>query len=86
MAVQLLLCGVLPPELVQYCLQRDELISYVFKWTSSHGRAKAGRPARTYIQQLYADMGCSPDDRLEAVDDWEEWQEMVRDICADGAT
>ena len=30
----------------------DELISDVLLWTSSHGRAKAGRPARTYMQQL----------------------------------
>ena len=28
----------------------------------SHGRAKAGRPARTYIQQLCADTGCSLED------------------------
>ena len=33
---------------------RDELISNILLWTSSHGRAKAGRPARTYIQQLCA--------------------------------
>ena len=29
---------------------RDELISDVFLWTPSHGRAKAGRPAWTYIR------------------------------------
>ena len=28
---------------------RDELISDVLLWTTSYGRAKAGRPARTYI-------------------------------------
>ena len=33
----------------------------------SYGRAKAGRPARTYIQQLYKDMGCSSEDLAEAV-------------------
>ena len=27
----------------------DELISDVLQWTPSHGREKAGRPARTYI-------------------------------------
>ena len=27
---------------------RDELISDVLLWTPTHGRAKAGRPARTY--------------------------------------
>ena len=30
----------------------DELISDVLYWTPTYGRAKAGRPARTYIQQL----------------------------------
>ena len=29
-------------------------------WTPSHGRAKVGRPARTSIQQLCVDTGCSP--------------------------
>ena len=33
----------------------DELIRDIFSWTPLHGRAKAGRPARTYIQQLCAD-------------------------------
>ena len=36
---------------------KDELISDVLLWTPSHGRAKAGRPARTYIQQLCANTG-----------------------------
>ena len=31
---------------------RDELIIDIIPWTSSHGQANAGRPARTYIQQL----------------------------------
>ena len=35
---------------------RDELISDVL-WTPSYGQAKAGWPARTYIQQLSEDMG-----------------------------
>ena len=30
---------------------RDELIRDVLLWTPTHGRAKAGRPARAYIQQ-----------------------------------
>ena len=33
-----------------YWRSKDELISDVLLWTPSHGRAKAGRPARTYIQ------------------------------------
>ena len=47
---------------------RDKLVSDVDLWTPSHGRAKSGRPAITYIQQLRADTGCSPEDMLKAMD------------------
>ena len=40
-----------------YWRSRDELISDVLLWTPSHGQAKAGPPAWTYIQQLCADKG-----------------------------
>ena len=65
---------------------RDELISDVFLWTPTYGRAKAGRPARTYIQQLCDDTGCSPEDLPEAMNDREKWRERVRDIRASGTT
>ena len=65
---------------------REKLISDVLLWTPSHDWAKAGQPAQTYIQQLCVDMGCSPEDLPEAMDNREGWQERVRDICADGAT
>ena len=65
---------------------RDELISDVLLWTPLHGRAEAGRPARTYIQQVCEDTGCSPGDLPEAMNDKEEWRERVRDIRADGTT
>ena len=65
---------------------KDKLISNVLLWTPSHGQAKARRPARTYTQQLCVDMGCSPEDLLEAMDDGEGWRERVRDIHADSAT
>ena len=65
---------------------RDELISDVFIWTTTYGRDKAGRPARTYIQQLYEDTGCSPEDQAEAMNDREKWRERVRDIRAGGTT
>ena len=48
--------------------------------------AKAIWPARTYIQQLCADTGCSLEDLPEAMDDRERWQERVREIRADGTT
>ena len=50
---------------------RDELISDVLLWIPLHGRAKAGQTARTYIQQLFADTGCSPVDMPEEMDDRE---------------
>ena len=65
---------------------KDELISDVLLWTPSYGRAKAGRPARTYIQQLCEDTGCSPEDLPEAMNDREKWRERVRDIRASGTT
>ena len=65
---------------------RDKLISDVLLWTPTYGRAIAGRPARTYIQQLYEDTGCSPEDLPEAMNDREMWRERVRDIRASGTT
>ena len=62
----------------------DEFISDVLLWTPSHGRAKAGQQAKTYIQQLCAKIGCNPEDLLEAIDNREGWQERVKDIRADG--
>ena len=65
---------------------RDELISDVLLWTPTYGRAKAGRPTRTYIQQLCEDTGGSPEDLPEAMNDREKWRERVRDIRACGTT
>ena len=65
---------------------RDELISDVLLWTPTYGRAKAGQPARTYIQQLREDTGCSPEDLPEAMNDREKRRERVKDIRACGTT
>ena len=54
---------------------KDELIREVLLWTPAYGQAKAGRPARTYIQQL-----------CEVMNDREKWRERVRDIRASGKT
>ena len=91
------LCGHLPPitTTIQvrrtrhagHCWRsRDELISDVLLWTPTYGRAKAGRPARTYIRQLYEDTGWCPEDRPEAMNDREKWRERVRDIRDSGTT
>ena len=61
-----------------YCWRsRDELISDVLLWIPTYGRAKAGLPARTYIQQLCEDTGCSPEDLPEAMNDREKWRERI---------
>ena len=65
---------------------RDELISDVLLWTPTYGRAKAERPARTYIQQLCEATGCSPEDLPEAMIDREKWLDRVRDFRACGTT
>ena len=68
---------------------REELIGYVLLCTPMdpvHGQAKARRPARTYIQQLYEDTGCNPEDLPEAMNNREKWRERVRDIRASSTT
>ena len=65
---------------------KDELISDVLLWMPTYGRVKAGQPARTFIQQLCEDTGCSPEDLPEEMNDREKWRERVRDIPASGTT
>ena len=65
---------------------RNELISDVLLRTPTYGRTKAGRLARTYIQQLYEDTGCSPEDLPEEMNDREIWRERIRDIRANSTT
>ena len=65
---------------------RDELISDVLLWTPTHDRAKAGRPARTYIQQLCEDTGCCSEDLPDAMNDREKLRVRVRDIRATSTT
>ena len=65
---------------------KDELVSDVLLWTPTYDQAKAGRPARTYIQQLCEDTGCNPEDRPEVMNDREKWREMVKDIRVGGTS
>ena len=64
----------------------DELVSDVLMWTPAYGQSKAGRPARTFIQQLCDDTGCNSEDLPKAMNDREAWRERVRDIRADRTT
>ena len=67
----------------RHCWRRkDENVSDVLLWTPAYGQSKAGRPARTYIQQLCDYMGCNPEDLPEAMNDRETWRKRVRDIRA----
>ena len=52
--------------------------------TPSHGRAKAGRPARSYIQQQCADTGYSLENVPGTMGDRDGWRERVREIRASG--
>ena len=65
---------------------KDELVSDVLLWTPAYGQSKAGRPARTYIQELCDDTGCNPEDLPETMNDRETWRERVRDIHAGRTT
>ena len=69
-----------------YCWRRkDKLINDTLLWTPSHGRAKVGRPARTYLQPIYL---CRyrmwPGGPVRS--DRDGWQERVREIHANCAT
>ena len=44
---------------------KDEIVSDVLLWTPAYGQSKAGRPARTFIQQLCDYTGCNPEDLPE---------------------
>ena len=50
---------------------KDEIVSDVLLWIPVYGQSKAGRPARTYIQQLFDDTGCNPEDLPETMNDRE---------------
>ena len=64
-----------------HCWRSDILL-----WTPTYSRAKAGRIARTHIQQQCEDTGYSPEDLPEAMNNREKWRERVRDIRACGTT
>ena len=65
---------------------KDELVSDVLLWTPAYGQSKAGRPARTYIQQLCDDTGCNPEDLPAAMNGRETWRESVMYIRAGRTT
>ena len=46
------------------------------------GEKRAGRQARTYIQQFFADTGYILEELPGAIDDWDGWRERIREIRA----
>ena len=52
---------------------KDELVRDVFLWSPSHGRIKAGWPARTYIQGV----ALRPCQKRWTI--WRGWREKVRE-------
>ena len=53
MPIMMIIIVIRPTRHAGHCWRsKDELISDVLLWTPAYGQAKAGRPARTYIQQL----------------------------------
>ena len=59
---------------------KDEIVSNILLWTPTHGHANVGRPAKTYVHQLSADLACSLEDLLGVMNDREK--ERVKEICA----
>ena len=55
-------------------LKKYEVVINVLLWTPSQGHASVSRLARTYLQQLCTDTGCSLVDLPEAMKDRDEWQ------------
>ena len=44
-------------------------ISDLILWTSKHGKAKVGRPSKTYTKQLTEDVDCQLEDLPRAIED-----------------
>ena len=61
---------------------KEELRSDMLLRTPSHGRAKVGRPSKTYIQQLCTNTENSLKDFLGAMGNRERERERVREIHA----
>ena len=49
---------------------KDELISGVLLWTTSHGCGSDAWPRRTYLQKLCVNTRCSLEDLLVVMDRW----------------
>ena len=60
---------------------KDNFLRDILLLIPTHSWAKVGRQARTYLQQLFTDTGCSMEDLSKTMD---KWPERVREIHAGG--
>ena len=58
--------------LIYIYLSKGELISDIPQWIPSHGGASDGHLARTYLQQVCTDTGCSLEDLPNVMDNRDE--------------
>ena len=56
---------------------KEELAGDVLLWQPKHGKQSAGRPKKTYIDQLISDTGCSYQELPAAMGDRDEWRKRV---------
>ena len=61
---------------------RDELIIDILRWTPSHGRPKARRTARTYIQQLWKCPWCYCRGKWTRRHEFKSWTRLIAFLIA----
>ena len=59
-------------------LSKNEIISDVLWWTSTHGHTSTDQPAKTFIHKVCADIGCSLEDLPGAMNDRDGWSERQK--------
>ena len=66
-----------------HCYRRnDELVCDLILWTPKHGRAKVGRPSKTYTKCLSEDDDCQLEDLSRTMGDREYWRGRVNMVRA----
>ena len=60
--------------------RKEELVSDVLLWDPKHGRAKVGRPVKTYPKLLTEDTGVQFAGLPNVMDNRELWSEIVNSV------
>ena len=61
---------------------KEELVGDVLLWKPSHGKQSAGRPKKTYIDQMMDDTGCRLEELQNAMNDRNSWKKRVKECRA----